>query len=74
MNRLSVSILVLGLVAATGVAAAQSVGQPYYGSGYGQQQGYGQPSPDRYGQGRDSQYDYARVLRVDPVLIGRAHV
>lgn len=67
MNRLFVSTLVLGLVAATGVASAQSVGQPYYGSGYGQQ-GYGQPSPDRYGQSRGSQYDYARVIRVDPVL------
>ena len=67
MNRLFVSTLVLGLAAATGVASAQSAGQPYYGSGYGQQ-GYGQPSPDRYGQGRGAQYDYARVLRVDPVL------
>lgn len=67
MNRLFVSTLVLGLAAATGVASAQSAGQPYYGSGYGQQ-AYGQPSPDRYGQGNGSQYDYARVLRVDPVL------
>jgi len=67
MNRLFVSTLVLGLAAATGVASAQSTGQPYYGSSYGQQ-GYGQPSPDRYGQSRGSQYDYARVLRVDPVL------
>ena len=67
MNRLFVSTLVLGLAAATGVASAQSVGQPYYGSGYGQQ-GYGQPSPDRYGQSRGSQYDYALVIRVDPVL------
>ena len=67
MNRLLVSALVLGLTATTGIASAQSVGQPYYGSGYGQQ-AYGQPSPDRYGQGRGAQYDYARVLRVDPVL------
>ena len=66
MNRLFVSTLALGLAAATGVASAQSYGQPY-GSGYGQQ-GYGQPSPDRYGQSRSSQYDYARVIRVDPVL------
>lgn len=71
MNRLSVSLLVLGLVAATGVVSAQSVGQPYYGPGYGQQQGYGQPSPDRYGQGAGAQYDYARVVRVDPVLGSR---
>ena len=67
MNRLFVSTLVLGLAAATGVASAQSAGQPYYGSSYGQQS-YAQPSPDRYGQSRGSQYDYARVLRVDPVL------
>ena len=67
MNRLFVSTLVLGLAAATGVASAQSAGQPYYGAGYGQQ-GYGQPTPDRYGQGGGAQYDYARVTRVDPVL------
>ncbi len=67
MNRLFVSTLVLALAAATGVASAQSVGQPYYRSSYGQQ-GYTQPSPDRYGQNRGAQYDYARVLRVDPVL------
>lgn len=67
MNRLFVSTLVLGLAAATGVASAQSAGQPYYRSGYGQP-AYGQPSPDRYGQGNGAQYDYARVLRVDPVL------
>ena len=69
MNRLFVSTLALGLAAATGVASAQSVGQPYYGStqrGYGQ--GYGQPLPDRYGQSRGAQYDYARVVRVDPVF------
>lgn len=67
MNRLFVSTLALGLVAATGVASAQSYGQPY-GSGYGQQGYYGQPSPDRYGQSRGAQYDYARVIRVDPVF------
>ena len=37
MNRLFVSTLALGLAAVTGVASAQSAGQPYYGSGYGQQ-------------------------------------
>lgn len=72
MNRLFVSTLALGLVASVGTASAQSVGQPYYGSGYGQQsygqQVYRQPSPDRYGQSTGSQYDYARVIRVDPVL------
>lgn len=67
MNRRFVSNLALGLAAATGVASAQPYGQPY-GSGYGQQGYYGQPSPDRYGQSRGSQYDYARVIRVDPIL------
>ncbi len=67
MNRLIVSTLALGLAAATGVASAQSYNQPY-GTGYGQQGYYGQPSPDRYGQTRGAQYDYARVIRVDPVF------
>ncbi|MGH8077846.1 MAG: glycine zipper 2TM domain-containing protein, partial [Lysobacter sp.] len=67
MNRLLVSTLALGLAAATGIASAQTYGQPY-GSSYRQQGYYGQPSPDRYGQSRGSQYDYARVIRVDPVF------
>lgn len=60
MNRLSASILALGLAATMGVASAQS---DHY-SRYGQ----GQPSVDRHGQSYGSQYDYARVVRVDPVF------
>lgn len=59
MNRLATSILALGLVAAVGTASAQSSG--YYSQ-------YGQPTVDRYGQSSGSYYDYARVLRVDPVI------
>lgn len=58
MNRLSASILALGLAATVGTAAAQS--------GYDSR--YGQPAVDRYGQSYGSQYDYARVIRVDPVF------
>lgn len=58
MNRLSASILALGLAAAMGTASAQS----------GDYSQYGQPTVDRYGQSYGSQYDYARVIRVDPVI------
>jgi hypothetical protein len=62
MKRFAVPLLALGLVAAIGTASAQS---PGYGSSYG----YGQPTVDRYGQDRGAYYDYARVLRVDPVFV-----
>ena len=61
MKRLAASILALGLVAAVGSAAAQSPG--YYGRGY-----QPQPNVDRYGNAYGVQYDYARVVRVDPVI------
>ncbi len=81
MKRLTASILALGLAAGFGSASAQSsgyysqYGQPQYGqSQYGQNQygqysqpAYGQPSADRYGQMAGAYYDYARVVRVDPV-------
>lgn len=79
MKRLTASILALGLAAGIGSASAQSsgyysqYGQPQYGqSQYGQtnqygQPVYGQPSADRYGQSAGAYYDYARVVRVDPV-------
>lgn len=59
MKRLATSILALGLAAVVGTASAQSSG--YYSQ-------YGQPTVDRYGQSSGSHYDYARVLRVDPVI------
>ena len=55
MKRLSASLLVAGLAFA-GTAAAQSSG--YYA---GQQDRY-------YSSSQDGIYDYARVLRVDPVI------
>lgn len=59
MKRLATSILALGLAAVVGTASAQSSG--YYSQ-------YGQPTVDRYGQSSGAYYDYARVLRVDPVI------
>lgn len=73
MKRLTASILALGVAATVGTASAQSNG--YYSQ-------YGQPTPDRYGQGTYNQgaynqvnvqangsyYEYARVIRVDPVM------
>ncbi len=64
MNRLSASILALGLAAAVGTVSAQSSGQ--YPNGYYSQAS--QPSVDRYGQANGAHYDYARVIRVDPVI------
>ena len=66
MKCLTVSILAAGLMAGIGTASAQSSGY-YPQQQYGQAQ-YGQPVVDRYGQGSDAYYDYARVLRVDPVI------
>lgn len=63
MKRLSVSLLVAGLAFA-GTAAAQSSG--YYGQGdryYGSDQ-----YPSNSYQGQGATYDYARVLRVDPII------
>ena len=61
MKRLATSFLALGLAAAVGAASAQS--------GYSSRDGYyPQPTVDRYGNSSGSQYDYARVVRVDPVI------
>ncbi|MGI8560083.1 MAG: glycine zipper 2TM domain-containing protein [Luteimonas sp.] len=65
MNRLTASILTLGLAAAVGTASAQTG----YRSGYGN---YYQPTVDRHGQTYGAQYDYARVVRVDPVFDQRS--
>lgn len=60
MKRLFVSILALSLAATTATASAQSYGFD------------SQPYPDRYGHSGGSQYDYARVIRVDPVFDSRS--
>ena len=63
MNRIAASILAIGLVTAIGTASAQS-------SGYYPQGGYpSQANADRYGDVSGVQYDYARVVRVDPVIV-----
>ncbi len=63
MHRLVIPILALGLVAAAGTASAQS-------SGYYPQDGYpSHADVDRYGDIGGVQYDYARVVRVDPVIV-----
>ncbi len=56
MNRLAASILAMGLIAVIGTASAQN-------------QRYPAPIDDRYpAQTQGSYSDYARVIRVDPVL------
>jgi uncharacterized protein YcfJ len=68
----------IGTASAQSSGYYSQYGQPQYGqSQYGQQQYgqygqygqpvYGQPTADRYGQSSGAYYDYARVLRVDPV-------
>lgn len=61
MKRLMVSTLALALAATTATASAQSYNRTYL-----------QPSPDQYGHSSGAQYDYARVLRVDPVFDSRS--
>lgn len=68
MTRLTASILAMGLAAAVGTASAQSGYYPQGQYPQGQYQyGTSQPTVDRYGQSYGAQYDYARVIRVDPV-------
>ncbi|WP_028838876.1 MULTISPECIES: glycine zipper 2TM domain-containing protein [Thermomonas] len=59
MKRVLASLLALGLAAGGNVAFAQS-------AGYGRYDGSVQAEGDRY-------YDYARVIRVDPVLGGSGY-
>lgn len=59
MKRLFVSTLALSLAAATGLASAQT---------YRAAPAYGQSA---YGQDANVRYDYARVIRVDPVFDSR---
>ena len=69
MKRLPATLLVpalaLGLAVSAGAASAQSYydGNSYYGN---DNRAYVQP--DRYGNSNGVVYDYARVLRVDPVI------
>jgi uncharacterized protein YcfJ len=59
MKRLSASLLAIGLVAASGLAAAQSYGR------------YDDPAyrnPNDVQPANGGYYDYARVVRVDPVM------
>ena len=67
MTRLTASILAMGLAAAVGTASAQSGYYPQGQYPQGQYQYGTQPTVDRYGQSQGAQYDYARVIRVDPV-------
>ncbi len=55
MHCIAASILAAGLIAATGAVSAQNAGYPA-------------PIQDRYAGADAPHYDYARVLRVDPVL------
>lgn len=55
MNRFTASIIAIALVTASGTASAQN-------------RDYPTPTNDRYTQAEAPYYDYARVLRVDPVL------
>jgi len=71
MKRLSATLLALGLVVAAGNATAQTYGgygnDPYYGNG----NRVTNTVPDRYGNRSSAIYDYARVIRVDPVIDSR---
>lgn len=72
MKRLSATLLAIGLVAAVGTASAQSGyygSDPYRNNTYrSTQTGANQVYPDRYGNSGSAIYDYARVVRVDPVI------
>ena len=66
MKRLSATLLALGLATAT-IATANA--QTYGGyNGYSNDNGYTRTVPDRYGNTNGAIYDYARVIRVDPVI------
>jgi len=75
MKRLTATLLALGLAAA-GTASAQSYydGDPYSRNADGRSylDSRSHVQPDRYGNNSGVVYDYARVVRVDPV-IGSGH-
>ena len=69
MKRLSATLLALGLATAcVGTASAQTYGG--YNGGYSNGSD-NRTVPDRYGNATGAIYDYARVLRVDPVIDSR---
>ena len=63
MKTLTATALALAFAASSGVASAQT-----YLDANGGYDRYGATTPDRYGQSAGAVYDYARVLRVDPVI------
>ena len=65
MKRLSSSLLAIGLAATSGLAAAQSYGS--YGS-YGRYDDPTYRNPNVAQPANGGFYDYARVVRVDPVM------
>ena len=69
MKRLSATLLALGLAAAVGTASAQTYG------GYSQRQlrerQPARPCPTVTATATSAIYDYARVVRVDPVIDSR---
>ncbi|BCT92877.1 membrane protein [Lysobacter helvus] len=68
MKRLSATLLAAGMLAAVGTASAQTYGG--YNT-YGSNTATRTVVPDRYGNTSNAIYDYARVLRVDPVIDSR---
>lgn len=71
MKRLSAALLAIGLVSSS-AAFAQSTYYPSnggYNGGYDNSYGDGYQQRDGYRQG-EAYYDYARVIRVDPVIAG----
>jgi uncharacterized protein YcfJ len=67
MTRLSLSILVVALAACAGAASAQDYARPYGDAPYGDYPHRNAPAaspPSQHG----AHYDWARVLRVDPVF------
>jgi uncharacterized protein YcfJ len=66
MKRLPASLLALGLAVAAGTAPAQTHANFANDPGASFQDAY----PDRYGNSSGAIYDYARVVRVDPVIDG----
>ena len=70
MKRIGISFLAIALATATGMASAQSYGDRPYGD-YGDRH---VPEVYRGGDYEGARYDYARVLRVDPVIVrGRGY-